>query len=313
MCQGEIQVSFEQLLRKFQREVEEGRTGTNEEDLELLPLFVNPDNELIQVPEGAVEHLKTIRQINNTLSKFNLSKNEIKVYLYLARFGHQKAIVVAESLDIHRTETYKILNQLESQGLVSRILERPLQFVAIPLEKALENFIEERRQQVSQLEKKKEDLLNSWKSIPVSDSIKVEKQTFQVIEAKNHIGIKINEMIGNCKERFDIVVKEQDIAWIYNTTIFRKLEKDIQKRGIQVRLLTNYSPENGYLPEGIRIKGAQMGYLTNWQLPSFFISDQKEMVQLLNEGEDDVSALWTDYKSIIKSHRMLTNLLWQTM
>ena len=68
------------------------------------------------------------------LSNFQLNKNEANVYLFLIRFGAQKAIRVSENLGIPRSETYKILRSLESQGIVLRLVEKPYKYLAIPLE-----------------------------------------------------------------------------------------------------------------------------------------------------------------------------------
>jgi len=43
--------------------------------------------------------------LEETLSRFGLLKNEIKVYLYLARTGDVKAGDIAEAISLHRTET----------------------------------------------------------------------------------------------------------------------------------------------------------------------------------------------------------------
>jgi len=72
-----------------------------------------------KVTEEEAEHLKALKSIKNALIKFDLSKNEVRVYLFLARFGAQKAQRIAEALNVHRTEAYKILRRLEKQGLVS--------------------------------------------------------------------------------------------------------------------------------------------------------------------------------------------------
>ena len=37
--------------------------------------------------EEETEHLKALKKIKDALTKFNLSKNEVRVYLFLARFA----------------------------------------------------------------------------------------------------------------------------------------------------------------------------------------------------------------------------------
>ena len=165
-----------------------------DDELELLPVYTR-DTSRTRIPSEAVDHLSALKRIDKALSKFKFSKNEVRVYLYLARFGAHKAQSIAESLDVHRTEAYKILRRLESQGLISRVMERPMKFVAVPFETVLSQLIEERRQRVHQLEKKKTELLKIWASLPEPDNVQETKETFQVLEGKRHISVRLNELL----------------------------------------------------------------------------------------------------------------------
>ena len=145
--------------------------------------------------EPQAEHeyqVKALRDINTALTRFKLSKNEVKVYLYLARYGAQKAQKIAESLGVHRTEAYKILRTLENEGVIYRVLERPMKFTAVPFEKVLDTEIEERRQRIHQLEKKKGELLHLWRSLPKASETETEKETLQVLEGKRQISARIS-------------------------------------------------------------------------------------------------------------------------
>jgi sugar-specific transcriptional regulator TrmB len=75
--------------------------------------------------------------IEETLARFGLIRNEIRVYLHLARSGERKASEIAEAISLHRTETYRILRDLEKKGLVYSAFEKPLKFTGVPLEKAI--------------------------------------------------------------------------------------------------------------------------------------------------------------------------------
>ncbi|MCK4438140.1 hypothetical protein KAV47_03605, partial [Candidatus Bathyarchaeota archaeon] len=137
----------------------------------------------------------------------------MRVYLYLARFGAHKAQSVAEALSVHRTEAYKILRRLEAQGLISRVMERPMKFVAVAFEKVLDNLIEERRQRIYQMEQRKAELLKIWKSLPEPENVQHSKETFQVLEGKRHISVRLNELLGGCQESIDIVVSDINLIW----------------------------------------------------------------------------------------------------
>jgi len=111
---------------------------------------------------------ESIGSIEKTLHTLGLSKNEIRVYIYLARTGERKASEISEALSLHRTETYRILRDLEKKGLISSVFEKPLKFIASPSEKALDMLIETRKMKISLLEKRRRQRLLNWKSLQAS-------------------------------------------------------------------------------------------------------------------------------------------------
>ncbi|MGQ9545297.1 MAG: TrmB family transcriptional regulator [Candidatus Bathycorpusculaceae bacterium] len=88
---------------------------------------------------------KSLEIIERALYRLGLSKNEIRVYIYLARTSEHKASEISEALSLHRTETYRILRDLEKKGLISSVFEKPLKFIATPFEKALDILIETKK------------------------------------------------------------------------------------------------------------------------------------------------------------------------
>ena len=96
---------------------------------------------------------KQLGTIEETLAKFGLLKNEIKVYLYLARMGEKKAGEIAEAISLHRTETYRILRDLEKKGIIFSVFEKPLKFTAVPLDKAIDLLVDVQKLKIKLLEK----------------------------------------------------------------------------------------------------------------------------------------------------------------
>ena len=118
---------------------------------------------LIKKDQTYNDHLSTIEE---TLSRFGLLKNEIKVYMYLARAGEMKAGEIAEAISLHRTETYRILRDLEKRGVVFSIFEKPLKFTAVPLEKAIDLLVDAQKIKIKLLEQEKESVVKLWQSMP---------------------------------------------------------------------------------------------------------------------------------------------------
>ena len=111
------------------------------EKQELMKVY-NKQTEAWKLVKKDQSYNKQLSTIEETLSRFGLLKNEIKVYLHLARAGEMKAGEIAEAISLHRTETYRILRDLEKRGIVFSIFEKPLKFTAVPLDKAIDLLVD---------------------------------------------------------------------------------------------------------------------------------------------------------------------------
>jgi sugar-specific transcriptional regulator TrmB len=287
------------------------KTELMDDELELLPVYTQ-ETSRTRLPSEAMEHISSLKSIDQALSRFKLSKNEVRVYLYLARFGAHKAQSVAEALGVHRTEAYKILRRLEAQGLICRVMERPMKFVAVPFETVLDNLIEERRQRVHQMEQRKAELLRIWQSLPEPENIQQAKETFQVLEGKRHISVRLNELLTGCKETFDMVVSDSNLIWLYNTPFLDELDGLVTSAGIKVRLLTNYSPTSSYVLDQIEIGEGDFAYLKKYEMPGYFVKDGKEMILLMANDQTSLYGMWTNYNTIVDSYKILFELLWKS-
>ena len=128
---------------------------------------------------------KQISTIEDTLSKFGLLKNEIKVYLHLARAGEKKAGEIAEAISLHRTETYRILRDLEKRGIVFSIFEKPLKFTAVPLDKAIDLLVDAQKIKIKLLEQEKASVVELWSSMPQPKVADKRKNFSRCLRANN--------------------------------------------------------------------------------------------------------------------------------
>jgi sugar-specific transcriptional regulator TrmB len=289
------------------------RADEAESDMELLSARARSAGRN-KVTEEEAEHLEALKSIKNALIKFDLSKNEVRVYLFLARFGAQKAQRIAEALNVHRTEAYKILRRLEKQGLVSCVFERPMKFVSVSFEKALSNLIEERRQRVHQMEQWKRELLDIWQSLPQPEKRKVRKETFQVLEGRRQLSVKATELLGETSQNLLMVLSDKDLLWLYNSPFFDDLENLTRKKKLDVRLMTNYSPTSTYVLDEVDLGEGDFAYKDLGEAPCFIMSDDGQMLLLMEKDEESQEkpfAMWTNYRTLLQSYGMLFDLMWR--
>ncbi|MCW3991067.1 MAG: hypothetical protein NWE79_00010 [Candidatus Bathyarchaeota archaeon] len=301
-------------LKRLERDASKEKDDRLQEENPDLLLVYSRASSRNRVTEEEASHIQALKLIKKSLAKFDLSKNEVRVYLFLARFGAQKAQRIAEALGIHRTEAYKILRRLERQGLVSCVFERPMKFVATPFDKGLESLIEEKRHLIDQLERRKKELLDIWLSLPKAEKVKTPSETLQVLEGRRQISVKANELVHGCERELLMAVPGKSLLWLYNSPFFDELEEAAKKRRLDVRILTNFSPTSTYVLEQINLGEGDFAYLEDEEAPGFIMSDGGQMILLMEQGHGErgkLFAMWTNYLSIVKSFRLLFTLLWK--
>ncbi|MBC7130398.1 TrmB family transcriptional regulator [Candidatus Bathyarchaeota archaeon] len=256
---------------------------------------------------------KSMEILEKTLRNLGLSKNEVRVYLYLARTGEHKASEISEALSLHRTETYRILRDLEKRGLVSSVFEKPLKFIATPFDRALDILIETKRMKLHLLEKKRAKLIDIWLSLPRPEVEQERKEVFQILEGDEQITLKADDIISKAEKEILVFISECDIAGFYHSGLLDRLEM-VAKDGVKVKLLTDYSPKTCFFLEQAKIKQSKYVSSETDDLPTFIITDDSQLLLLIRKenGKKRIAALWTNYEAFIKALKTLFNELWNT-
>ena len=267
------------------------------------------------------EPFRSLETIEDALVKFDLSRNEIKVYIYLARSGMCKAREISDALSLHRTETYRILRDLGKRGLISSVLEKPLKFVATPFEETLDILIEAKKLKIEFLQRKKENLIDIWFSLPHPKVEPENKEIFQILEGKEQIIAKANEILEKTREVVYVLAPASELLRLYHSGFTDKLERFSKKNG-KVRVLTNCSPKSRFIAEKMRLTDVRYLFSDLEGLPSFIISDQDQLLFSIKNGNDvndpgrkrkgKVSSLWTNYEAFVRALKTLFAVLWDT-
>jgi sugar-specific transcriptional regulator TrmB len=297
------------VISKIQKE-QESKTPINPDVDSELQKLIKPKirSEYLQENENQINALK---EIKTSLIKLRLSQNEVKVYLYLARFGAQKAQIIADSVNLHRTEAYKILRTLENEGIIYRVLERPMKFKAVSLEKVLDLKLDEKREGIYQLEKKREELIRLWGTLPEVSEPDTEDKMLQVVEGKKQIIGKLLKILTVSERKLRGVIKGVHLIGIYNSSFFEELEVQSKEKDLDVKILTEYSPSSTYVLDQLKLTNCDFAFLRNKDQPSFVISDTGFLILFMENDEDKFYVLETNDKSMVRSYENLFNLLWK--
>ena len=92
------------------------------------------------------------------LSDLGLTKVESRVYVFLAKAGPQKALVIAKTLSINRTELYRVIKSLQGRGVIESTLESPARFIAVPFEQIVDHLIRTKEDETKRLKSNRNSL-----------------------------------------------------------------------------------------------------------------------------------------------------------
>ncbi|CAD6520622.1 Transcription regulator, TrmB [metagenome] len=254
------------------------------------------------------EYKISLEKIQGELSQYGLTSNQSKVFIYLGKYGAKTAPEVCKALKLPRTETYHLLSALQNKGIVSATFQHPIQFTALPLNKAIWILVNSEKERLKSLEHMEKGLSELWDNIPTFDSTHEEvEEKFQMLQGSNQIQSKITEMTDNFKDEFLILGSEKDYIKLYHGEFLESFVKSKQK----FRLLSACSEKTTYIFDNLERKNIKKLSNEIQNNLCFILKDNSELLFFTkNANSSEPYAMWTNSKSMIYSMKLLFESLW---
>ncbi len=256
------------------------------------------------------EHRLSLDKLKDELSKFGLTSNQSKVYIFLGKYGSKTAPEVCKSLKLPRTETYHLLTSLQNKGVVSATFQHPIRFSAVPLDKAIWVLVNAEKERVNTLEKQEGNITELWNTIPEFTTTNVTKEDkFQMLQGINQINSKIKEMAGSTKKNFFVLGSEKDYLKFYHSDFFELVDNS----KIDLKLLTAPSEKIMYIFDEInrdKVRKMSDGIQDNL---CFITKDDEEILFFIknaSQASQQMTAIWTDAASMVYSMNILFSQVW---
>ena len=248
-----------------------------------------------------------------TLRNFGITESETEIYVFLAKGGTLKTGQIAKQLRKNKGTVYRTLSNLKKKGFVESTLESPTRYVAIPLQKIIDSYIKSKREEVTQVEKTKTELLKDWERIRKA-RIQPIMEKFAVVEGNKKIYSKILQMIEKTENQISIILPISKISRGEQFGIFEEFTKHPKKSKIKFRMLTELSKQNLKATKLLipKIKSeidfrATIPNSKQRTLPRMVIRDRKEVLffispktDLFSTGQND-SCLFINSKSLVET------------
>jgi len=177
--------------------------------------------------------------------------------------------------------------------------------------KKLSTYLLKPKNETKHSEKRRQNHIDLWLSLPKPEIEPERREVFQILEGEEQISLKADEILGKAGKEVSAFISENDIANFYHSGLLDKLEK-ASRKGVNVQLLTNYSPKTCFFVEKTKLKKAKYSKMNAEDIPTFIIADNEQLLLLIRKenGKKKVAALWTNYDAFIKTMKTLFNELW---
>lgn len=255
------------------------------------------------------EYKLSIEKVQVELLQYGLTFNQSKVFIYLGKYGAKTAPEVCKALKLPRTETYHLLSALQNKGIVSSTFQHPIQFTALPLNKAIWILVNSEKERVKSLEHMEKGLAELWDNIPTFDSLHDEvEEKFQMLQGANQIQSKITEMTDNFKDEFLILGSEKDYVRLYHGEFLESFVESKQ----QFRLLSACSEKTTYIFDNLERKNIKKLDKDIQNHLCFILKDDAELLFFTKNANSTTEpfAMWTNSKSLVYSMKLLFESLW---
>jgi sugar-specific transcriptional regulator TrmB len=107
----------------------------------------------------------SLKQILKTLIDLGLSNTDAEVYIFLATKAPQNAKDIANALKMKNQQLYLCLRKLQNKGIINCTSEYPKLFSAVPIEEALNSFINANLKEAQNMEENKKKILSFWRAM----------------------------------------------------------------------------------------------------------------------------------------------------
>jgi sugar-specific transcriptional regulator TrmB len=248
------------------------------------------------------------------LRKMGLTRPEAVVYTALACVGPSRAKDLHAVARHSREETYRILKDLESKGLVEASLEKPAIFTAVDPDTTIDVLISRIKKETQERTKNANEL-GIWLRDIRGAAVEEESphQGHHVKLLHGHQATKTgNTMIRSC--RISCMVATTAL-WLSKMDEVGNLEQLVSasENGVKVKIVTEVTPENIKYARTYRGRFEIRHHPGVNRMVRLMLCDNSAVIFALSGNNEDVEgllSLYSDSTPIIEGFNLIFDKLW---
>lgn len=253
-------------------------------------------------------------------SILSLDELETRIYLNLLRTGPITASALSKEINIDRAKTYRTIDKLSNDGIVSISFSSPKLCIATDPDEILSLTLRRKEEELTKIKKEGRQIIEKIKEVTNTDN-KTNVPTFRIIQGIENISSQIERILENNTGTMYLVTTLTDVSRLYHSKIPEKI-KLAEKAGGDVRLIVEDVPPKmisfvkrfgvsevriGKLPSKGRIVVSKSCPITGKLLMS-----DSAVKGTLHENTDTECALFTNSEEMTNNIFTLCNFIWKT-
>ena len=243
-----------------------------------------------------------------TLKEFGLTSLQSQIYLILLKEGRSTVNEIAQAADLARQEIYRVIPAVLKLGLAKKVVSKPIQYEATPLDSGLMILLQRQKEKVVKLEHQKRWLVNNFHAS--NTDRKEEDPQLTII---NEIELWFNtykKLLQRTEQTLDITLPVLDNPQRFHLLWIDSEENLTEKKPLKIRLITQFPIGSNQPPRSILSHNLfEIKYLENPVPFGMHIYDNREFTMSISQ-KSGLPSLWSNNPNMVKLAQDHFDLLW---
>ncbi len=254
-----------------------------------------------------------LNRLHERLAEYGFGKEEAETYVFLAAMGPTSASTVAKRFNYNRMKAYRLLKNLEEDGLVHSVVGRPVRYVVVHIEGVVNSCIEEASKRLSDLKKSQPTIIEEIRKLANTEPRELEEPRFRMYQGRRQVYELLASMCERSEREMSLITTPQDLLrlslWGFDEKLLR-----LKGSGRKVRLMTRVDDDNlseiWEFSKKIDVRHIviqtpiRFALVDDETLSSVVMDDSMSMTTQNDTG------LWTNSRSFVSTMKTFYDALW---
>jgi sugar-specific transcriptional regulator TrmB len=259
--------------------------------------------------------------IKTVLTNAGLTEKEAVVYILVAKHEPLKGAEIAKLAKKDKAHVFRILKNLQNKGFIEATLEYPIRYTVMPFESILDNFVKSKREEITFVEKAKEDLLCHLRK---KSFVEPSLDKFVVVKGNKRIYSRISKMFLETKSHLSVATTVSSLMKADRFGVFESFFRNPLRSKMRCRFLFEFCKDNLSFVKAMMKRLPKSGFNFRARNPDLDLSLFPRMIAKDNEEilfftslpgsaclEKDEVCLWTNSRSLVQAFMVVFEDLWR--